>query len=83
MAVALGGKAARAVRRGVSSGMVVNKDVCRGAHVVFKACVVCCGGSNGGCRGVVGPIENVGPANEMLSFSWPPKNPVDSRRQMW
>ena len=73
-----GGKDARAMRRGMSSGMVVSKDVGWGAPVVLKTRSVCCGGSNGGCRGVVGPIENVGPANEMLSFSCPPKNPVDS-----
>ena len=83
----------RALRGGMisSSGIVVSSevvgvlrvvlgsgDVVGGLPLVLKACAFCSGCGCGGCLSVVGPIENVGPANEVLSFSWPPKNPDGS-----
>ena len=61
------------------SGMVVSNEEEGGMRVVFKAFFLPVGGVCVGCRGVVGPMEKAWPANEQLSFSWPPKNPNDSR----
>lgn len=62
----------------LQSGIVVSSDVDMGLPVLKSWCF-CGSGRGSGCQGVVGHVEKVGPAKEIMSSSWSPKNPDNSR----